>query len=130
MAYVPRIVRGPLPEPPTGVSLEGSPFAPGGIWIGGFAALALTEIEVWRRLIRSEGHEAPVALFEVDPSTLRDALPPSRHASTFVLDESAAWRELIAPDRPTRSFAVAPGLVMIGPPTEEAWEEFSGRLAR
>jgi hypothetical protein len=66
---------------------------------------------------------------------LEAVLPPSVFARTTVSEPVADWRNLIHPDRPERSFAVLENgstieMLVVGPPTEDVWEEFENRLKR
>ena len=61
--------------------------------------------------------------------------PRSLGDSTIFSDHSFEWESLIKPDRPERSFAgfVSQGFLdplMIGVPTEEAWDRFQEHLSR
>lgn len=114
-------------------TLNGTLLRPEKVFVGGFDLLSLGEIEIWRRLMGEAFPSlvVPVGL-AIDGSqeaTLEAATARSRHASTGVIDDAEALREEIKPDRPERSFAWADGLLVIGAPTEEVWDEFQQVLA-
>lgn len=111
------------------------------VLVGGFSARAYGEMEIWRRLLAAEV-DAPVVLafiFEsltsFDRRDIEAVLPPSLHESVLLVEgEVERWRNVIEPDKPERSFAA--GLVggstkvlMVGPPTEEAWDAFRAALS-
>ena len=122
----------------TGNYLEGESFAPQGNYLilGGFDLRAQAEIGVWRRLVQQSASVIScVTIYFLDRSDAsgREALeamtPLSQWSTTAVAESTSHWLELIQPDRPERSFA---GLIrdttidplMIGMPTEEAWDRF------
>lgn len=108
----------------------------------GFSARSLQQREVWRRLFEAE---LPIPFwtgvisednFAESTELLQAMTPKSRWSSTVVvLDPQRAWRNLIEPEDEERCFALisrgnTADVVMIGPPTEEAWERFLAQAAR
>jgi hypothetical protein len=121
------------------LSLEGERLvlSPGVILVGGFDPRAQGETGVWSRLISEGGFEQRLrTLYLGEPrihSAVRALTPKSKWATTFVGSSTPDWDALILPDRPERSFAgvVRVGTLdplMIGLPTEEAWDRFSASL--
>jgi len=101
-----------------------------------FSLREMQQRDVWLRLFQAE-LEIPYALGVVQTSwldkeleQLRAAVPRSRWPEVFAFtDSESAWKSLIEPDSPARVFALLveqgqTDFVMIGPPTEEAWERF------
>lgn len=105
------------------------------VLIGVFDLRGLGEGELWRRLMASEfGDSAPVftaLIASIAIGEAESAVPKSRHASTLLIDDpDGKWQSIAEPDRPERSFAavVRGGLarpLMVGAPTEDAWDTFS-----
>lgn len=108
----------------------------------GFSARSFQQREVWRRLFEAE---LPIPFWTgvisednlAESTELLQAMTPkSRWSSTVVvLDPQRAWRNLIEPEDEERCFALisrgnTADVVMIGPPTEEAWERFLAQAAR
>ncbi len=119
------------------MTLSGSQWSPGGAetYIGAFELAALSEIGVWTKLLHSAGIPSHVLIFANDPGpkiqrSLQTSFPPSRLQDIILVDDSGEqWRNFIQPDRPERAFAmhVRDGMaepLMVGPPTEEAWDLF------
>jgi hypothetical protein len=106
-------------------SLDGSSFE-GHVFIGAFAAGA-REVGIWQRLI---GPDADIVYFDTPEEAIRAVTPRSREGKAYVADPavSAAWRELVQPDRMDRAFAMAGNHLVVGAPTEEVWETFEGIL--
>lgn len=106
------------------------------VWIGGFGVDFLGEQTVWWRLFQSDfpGDKRVVKTF-IYPAvstrnieTILDATAPSEHSRCCLIeDPNAFWNELIVPRRGFAAIIEAGKipLLMIGPPTEDAWEEFS-----
>ena len=107
----------------------------------GFSARSFQQREVWRRLFEAE---LPIPFWtgvvsegDLEESTelLQAMTPKSRWTSTVVVpDPQKAWRNLIEPDSDERCFALivrgkTADVVMVGPPTEEAWERFLAQAA-
>ena len=110
---------------------------PGDVLIGGFDPRAQVELGVWIRLLSEAGAEARVRTLFLCEQRMQDGVraltPRSRWASTFVGLPTSDWQALILPDRPERSFAgICRGNdlepLMIGLPTEEAWDRFLASL--
>ena len=128
------------PIPPTvAASLSGEVLElhDGDILIGGFDPRAQVELGIWSRLISQADAETHIrTLFLVDAAHIpfvEAVTPKSLWSSTSVGAANQEWESLILPDRPERSFAciVREGLfdpLMIGLPTEEAWDRFLARL--
>ncbi|MBX3096067.1 MAG: hypothetical protein KF812_04330 [Fimbriimonadaceae bacterium] len=83
--------------------------------------------EVWWRLLEA-GAPGQAVLVGVgwEWSELRQVVAPSRRARTYVCTSNEA--EAFAGSQVTRTISVCPGLKVLGPPTEEVWEEFLNRL--
>ncbi|RYG49262.1 hypothetical protein EON79_01890 [bacterium] len=120
-AYVPRVERDTSVPP-----------VPDGFYLGGFSPLAQSELGVWRRLMASRA--APYSLLLFGPGW--DAvLPASLLALRFEGASEPLWLGRIAPDRPERSFCVVvregvAKILVIGPPTEDVWEEVEKAIGR
>lgn len=104
-------------------------------WLGGFDLRCISELGVWLRLFEDAGYQPGIRLFLDASQPLEAVLPPSVFARTMVSGPIADWRQLIQPDRPERSFAVLGDgstieMLVVGPPTEDVWEEFENRLKR
>ncbi len=109
------------------------------VWIGGFGFLAAADQGVWWRLFqsdfRNDGRVKRVYILEsADPGEVQTALsliPRSEvHRCLLVEDPNHFWSDLIEPDNPARGFTAiiengSIPLLVVGPPTEEVWEEFS-----
>lgn len=114
-----------------------------GVMLGAFGPFASAELGVWRRLLNDAFPARPIptvlvrALWsERERRTIATATPPKDQAWTLLAnDPENAWSALVAPDRAERAFAavVRDGmaeLLMVGMPTEEAWDEFVAELTR
>ena len=127
-AYRPRLIEDAL--------LPGAPST--GIVLGGFDLRAQAELGIWWRLLETASLLTAARLVLILPEEdeiVTKVLPRSWAANLSVVRNGGeAWRALIQPDRPERSFAaitrggMAP-LVVVGPPTEDVWERFEA-LAR
>jgi len=124
---------------PSGTTLTGHSqnLEPGQIAIGGFSPEAFMGMGVWIRLIQDEYGLDPLRLVFLSEGwsaeqreDLPYVIPRSLHEQTLVTDSHTdVWSQLVEPDHAGRAFAalVAPSGVrclMIGPPTEERWDEF------
>lgn len=143
-AYETRVLEGGESPPVLGASLSGDDLRLHGpyVVVAGFELRSLTEREVWRRLIASafgtpEWFVDGVVAHGWNAQTLehfRMVTPKALHRTTFALvDPAWEWHRLVQPDRANRSFAavIAQGqarLLMVGPPTEEAWERFEREI--
>lgn len=122
------------------VSLDGNLHLPEScVWVGGFGFQALADQGVWWRLFQSDFPSDPQVLkvFVVDRASgaeisTADSLVPGSESSRCLLaeDPNEFWQNLVHPDTESRGFAALIRgsqipLLMIGPPTEDAWEEFS-----
>ena len=137
--YETRILRAASLPPLTGFTLDhqdGSTPVEGPV-IGAFAPLASAELGIWRRLLQEAFPERSVptvlirpAWTERDRRTIADGTPPALHSITLLAnDPGETWSNEIHPDRPERSFGLImsagiPKLLMVGLPTEDAWDEF------
>jgi hypothetical protein len=123
----------------SGVSLAGDHLnlQPGEIAVCGFSPEAYMGMGVWLRLIQDEyGLESLRLIFfsgewsAEQEEDLSYVIPKSLHNQTLLAREHTAfWHGLIEPDHPGRAFAAlisSEGVrcLMIGPPTEERWDEF------
>jgi hypothetical protein len=115
-----------------GASLSGqAPEALNGIWVGAFSLAALPEIGIWQRLLRSAN--VPFQVVYVGRISVKDvqsATPASQWDRVLVAPgHLPAWQSVVPVDQPGRAFAwiqldgIAE-LLMVGPPTEDAWETF------
>ena len=109
------------------------------VWICGFGFAAIADQGIWWKLFQSDfpGDSRIRRVFFVDEITpegeqLALSLVPRSEADQvrLIADMDHAWRNLIQPDNEQRGFAImfdngAIPIMMIGPPTEDAWEEFS-----
>lgn len=128
-----------------GESLAGEPyrFEWPHVLVAGFAPISLIEQGVWIRLFGERFPGAPWLATGViaaewsgaDRVRLAESVPPSRHPSTYMLqDPAGAWAQRLEPDQAKRAFAAFVAgsevrLLMLGPPTEEAWERFAETVA-
>ena len=133
----------PIPEL-SGKSLSGNDLHLGSVdvLLGAFDLRAQVELGVWHRLAAGIVPSiAPWTVYFFDsPSRkqsedLRAMTPPSLWAFTFISTSGAAWRRLIKPDRPERSFGalIKNGIanpMMVGTPTETALDRFQESLGR
>jgi hypothetical protein len=112
-----------------------------GAMLGAFGPFASAELGVWRRLLNEAFPERAVptvlvrtAWSERERRTIATATAPKEKAWTLLAnDPQNAWSQLVAPDRAERAFAaVVRGgvakLLMVGLPTEEAWDQFLAEL--
>lgn len=121
------------------VTLDGSPLKhQTEVWVAGFGFQALADQGVWWRLFLSDFPNDPQVrkVFicpGVGKSELETALslvPPSEVARVLLVsDPNDFWSKVIQPANSQQGFAVIIEggripLAMIGPPTEDAWEEF------
>ena len=109
------------------------------VWIGGFGFLAATDQGVWWRLFQSDfrGDDRVRRVFiieKVGTAELETALSlvPGSEADRCLMieDPNHFWASMVEPDCAERGFAalISEGVVVllvVGPPTESAWEEFS-----
>lgn len=94
---------------------------------------AWLEMQIWQRNFEGNGvknYSLGWQMRQIDWSLTTTFLPPSLQARCVFTEQ--LWQE-IELDHPSRAFAVAfnrgpTSLVMIGPPTEEAWDRFSAFL--
>ena len=129
--------------PLEGIALDESPFKASGrfVVLGGFDLRAQAEIGVWKRLLAEAQPGVriwTVYLLESGRASkltmVQSMTSKSEWPTTVVAESTALWRELIQADRPERSFAgLVSGVVidplMIGVPTEEAWDRFRDSLS-
>ncbi|QYK53194.1 MAG: hypothetical protein KF824_13180 [Fimbriimonadaceae bacterium] len=91
--------------------------------IGFYHADQLTNVELWCRLLRADfGDDSDWRLLNLGVSSeeLESAFPPSL-SKRVIQGNPEDWPF-------DREFAWRADLVMVGPPTEDAWEEFSDCL--
>lgn len=113
-----------------------------GAMLGAFGPFAVAELGVWRRLLAEAfpKRRVPTVLLrpewnERERRTILLGTAPDLHAWTLLAnDPTGAWSALVGPDRPERAFgAVIQGgaarLLMVGLPTEDAWDLFRETLA-
>jgi hypothetical protein len=143
-AYSTRVLERAGCPPVEGASLTGEELRLAGpfVIVAGFDLRSMVEREVWRRLTTAvfgahgwylEGvvaHGWNAQTLE----RLRMVTPREMHGSTYSLvDPAWEWHRLVQPDHAHRAFAavVALGeirLLMVGPPTGEAWERFEQEI--
>ena len=113
-----------------------------GAMLGAFGPFATAELGIWRRLLAEAypSRRVPTVLVravwtERERRTLATGTAPALHAWTLLAnDDAGAWSSAIGPDRAERAFgAVVRGgvaeLLMVGLPTEEAWDLFQEKLS-
>ncbi len=110
------------------------------VLLGGFDLSAFSELAIWRKLVEEAApSELCLTLYFLDSPTLKvhsNALavtPVSLRHLVGIAEHAEEWRQLIQPDRPSRSFGaiLRDGVLdplMVGVPTEESWERFRNRL--
>lgn len=107
---------GQLP-PFSGVNKGGDPYRADRwkIAVGGQGAGCLGSVELWLRLLATEGWAEEAAILVAGPTwtELESAVPRSRHSRTFL-----GQGELPG------AFAWVAGHFALGAPTEDAWERF------
>ena len=107
--------------------------------VGGFSLACDVGRQVWSRLIQSDfGADARYGEVVFRPFwtseerlELEAITPLSRLFRTRLLeDPGGAWRTLVEPDSDNQPFSLIHPLrlLMVGPPTEEAWQEFADGL--
>ena len=109
------------------------------VCIAGFGFSAVNDQNLWWKLFQSEFPDdlriRRVFIFDVveveDIKSALSLVPPSEADRCFVIeDPNHVWADLVHPEKEHHSFAaiiengIIP-LMMVGPPTEDAWEEFS-----
>jgi hypothetical protein len=108
-----------------------------GPMLGAFGPFASAELGVWRRLLQEAfpTRLVPTILVrtewtERERRTIATATPPGQHPWTLLAnDPEGLWSKAVGPDRAERAFgAIVRGgvaeLLMVGLPTEEAWDRF------
>lgn len=112
-----------------------------GAMLGAFGPFAGAELGIWRKLLEEAfpARKVPTVLVraawtERERRTLATATPPGLHPWTLLAnDPDGAWAAAVGPDRAERAFGsvVRSGtaeLLMVGLPTEEAWDHFQETL--
>ena len=117
-----------------------------GIYVGGFGPTAYAQQQIWMKLLesRESSPSGPAEDFNIllisttwtraKRQEVESLLPPSKHSRvTLLTDPSRVWEAMIEPEGPTRAFAFilrdrVIRLLMVGPPTEEAWDEFQAAI--
>ena len=135
--YETRIRRGLALPRLEGRTLDGSETATPthGAFIGAFDPRAGAELGIWRRLLEEAGVSALTVFVRTawtprESRALALATAPAQHPWTLLAeDPDGVWASVVESDRLERSFAavVRAGVVdplMVGLPTEEAWDEF------
>ncbi len=126
--YRTEVVRGFVPPSALrGASLAGAPLAVES-WDGlllGLGPPSLGGVEGWRRLTEADADGAKVAVVVLEAGDLEGLVPRSRAATTFTAS-GEGWAEVLG----GRVAAWCPraALLMLGPATEEAWEQFQAAL--
>lgn len=112
-----------------------------GVYVAAFDLAAHGQQQIWIKLLESDFTPDSYRLLLIKPAWSKSAkreaeeiLPPSRLTKTiFATDPDSNWESLIQPDGPGRAFAFVIKdqrikLLMVGPPTEEAWDEFKAAI--
>jgi hypothetical protein len=91
---------------------------------------AINEAHIWSRLFREDALSLSFRVF-FHPASMQELVPPSWLSATSFDSNAQIWLDLVKPDSEQRAFAVVTDgewikMLVVGPPTEEAWEEFSG----
>lgn len=119
---------------PGGITLSGQAVSASEfrLVVFGWSLAVLSELGVWEKLYMGEfgtdGLLQGLVAAAGGPEALRqarEAVRESRHGQFAVWpDAEGRLAQTLGPDGPQRAAAWAPGraLVMVGPPTEEAWE--------
>lgn len=105
------------------------------VLVGAFDLRGLSEIGIWTRLLDEAGIGVVVAFFDAEWSpqqrvVLEASIPYSQQGHTLMAnDPRGEWLDLISPDKPERAFAAvvrghAASVLMLGAPTEDAWDDF------
>lgn len=143
-SYTTKALRGLDLPPISGISLgrEAGHFPTDGVLLGAFGPL-VTELGIWRRLLADAYPDlrVPTLLIQtVWPNRERRAqeqgTPPALQDLTFLVEDPlGSWREKIGDIRADQSFGAVvrqgnAGLLMVGLPTEEAWDEFRAEIER
>ena len=143
--YETRVLRGVALPRLEGRTLDGQDGAAPveGSMLGAFGPFATAELGVWRRLLEEAYPERRVptvlvraAWTERERRTLAVATAPSLHPWTLLAnDPSSGWSAAVGPDRAERAFgavvrAGVAELLMVGLPTEEAWDAFREKSER
>lgn len=105
--------------------------------LGAFGPFASNEIGVWRRLLQEAFPERKVptvlvraAWTERERRTIATGTAPALHAWTLLAnDPEGSWSAAVGPDRAERAYGAivrngSAELIMVGLPTEEAWDTF------
>lgn len=137
VAYETLTLRRPLPEMMgEAINLRGESVCPESFefFVGGFGALALPELHVWRILVLSAGFAAPYRLLvakgwsQSEITAIRDSVPPSQHGEVILVsDTSNHWIKELGLNQ-IFAYHRQSSLLMLGPPTEEAWERMENAL--
>jgi len=103
------------------------------VWVGGYGLLALPELEIWRRLFLADGLALPVRVLIQSIWTATDLELATAMVAPSQASELRFLAGEIGPEIPRdRIFAWHPatGTLMLGPPTEDAWEQLRAELGR
>jgi hypothetical protein len=127
--------------PLVGSHLDGSPFVSDGVVVllGAFSLKAIGEVSLWRKLLESRDTPFLIGLFRTgwadrQIEEVEACFPPSLHGQVILaLDEADSWSTLVEVDKSSRAFAAVisgdrADVLMVGPPTEEAWDLFQAFL--
>lgn len=130
-----------VPITGTALSAHSETLSRGHIVLGAFSPEGYMGMGVWLRLIEAEYGIASVRLVFFDEAWSSDeredlalVIPKSLQNRTLLCSTGAEfWRETVEPDHPGRAFAALLSdsgvrCLMIGPPTEERWDEFQAAV--
>ena len=137
--YETRILRhAACPATPV-MNLEGEAQQLPEVCIASFGFSAINDQNLWWKLFQSDFPNDPKVrrVFIFDTVAVEDIkmassfIPPSESYRCFVIEDPyRVWADLVQPEKEHHAFAaiiengIIP-LMMVGPPTEDAWEEFS-----
>ncbi len=137
--YDTRVLHDVEAPPIAGVTLDSQSeiLSSGIIALGTFSPEGYMGMGVWLRLIEAEYGLDPLRLVFFDEGWSAEereeigyVVPKSLQKQTLICSVGGAfWRETVQPDHPGRAFAALISnsgvrCLMIGPPTEERWDEF------
>jgi hypothetical protein len=109
------------------------------VWVGGFGFGSTADQGVWWRLVQADfpGDGRVYKAFvlasvgKAETESALSMVPQSESGRCLLVqDSNSLWAEMVCPLGDCRGFAAIienskVSLLMVGPPTEEAWEEFS-----
>lgn len=116
----------------TGTTLAGEADSWTGPTIAVTSLGALATVGLWTRLFRSEALPFRVAGIGPSARELRDFFPPSDRSWVVIPVDPEEWRAFLPESAAETTVAVVrcglPGFLLVGPPTEDAWERFVNEI--